>query len=621
MAPVRKKIAMGITVQHRFPSAGLSAAVIPVSYPSENRHRPQPAPTALSLAELRTALRDQAQVCAERSQLAFAEAVTVHAVRTYWEEIGGISDLRLLPPPRDSRPLAEPVAIAAAKLGQAVAVLPVSHAAYHLSLLYTALLPGDWRAKHGIFYTPPALAERLLDQAEAAGLDWTDARILDPAAGAGAFLIPAAQRLLRTFERSAPATALQRLCERLRGFELDPFAAWLGQVFIEAAALPLIAESGQRPSQLITVCDSLSKDNDLEAFDLVIGNPPFGRVSLPSKQRSRFARSLYGHANLYGIFMDLAVQHARPGGLISFLTPSSFLAGQYFKNLRALLWKEAPPVTLDFVTLRKGVFEDVLQETILATYQKGARRSRASVFFVSPQPGSPAMPESAGYFTLPREATAPWVLPRHTDESTLAQRLRTMPERLADWGYKVSTGPLVWNRFKPQLRDEPGRGNIPLVWAESITSDGRFVFRSEKRNHKPFFRLQSGDDWLVVRRSCVLLQRTTAKEQARRLIAAEMPASFLAKHDGVTIENHLNMLIPIVPKPSVSPALLAAFLNCSAPDRAFRCLSGSVAVSAYELENLPLPPAADLKRLVGRRYDRAKVEKACNQLYAEDDNK
>ncbi|MGD0872638.1 MAG: N-6 DNA methylase [Bryobacteraceae bacterium] len=621
MASVREKIAMGVTVQQRFPSARRPAAVVPVIYPVEHRHGPQPAPTALSLAELRAALRDQAQASAERTQLAFAEAVTVHAVLTYWTEISAFSNLPLLPPPRDFRPLAEPVARAAAKLGEAVAVLPVSHAAYHLSLLYTALLPAEWRARHGVHYTPPALAERLLDQAEAAGLDWADARVLDPAAGAGAFLIPAAQRLLRSLETCAPATVVQTLSARLRGFELDPFAAWLGQVFLEAAAFPLIAESGQRPSPVITVCDSLSSENNLEAFDLVIGNPPFGRVSLPAKQRNRFARSLYGHANLYGIFMDLAVQHARPGGLISFLTPSSFLAGEYFKNLRALLWTEAPPVTLDFVTLRKGVFEDVLQETILATYQKGARRSRAPVFFVHPQPGSPAIPESAGCFTLPREATAPWMLPRHTDEANLAQRLRTMPVRLADWGYKVSTGPLVWNRFKPQLRDEPGRGNIPLVWAESITSDGRFVFRSKKRNHKPFFRLQAGDDWLVVRRPCVLLQRTTAKEQARRLIAAEMPASFLAKHDGVTVENHLNMLIPIVPKPSVSPALLAAFLNCSAPDRAFRCLSGSVAVSAYELENLPLPPAEDLKRLVGRRYDRAKIEVACNQLYDEDENK
>jgi len=97
-----------------------------------------------------------------------------------------------------------------------------------------------------------------------------------------------------------------------------------------------------------------------------------------------------------------------------------------------------------------------------------------------------------------------------------------------------------------------------------------------------------------------------------------MPASLVAAHGGVTVENHLNMMIPTVAKPAVSPALLAAFLNSVAADRAFRCLSGSVAVSAYELENLPLPAAADLKRLVGRELDPATIEKAAGGLYGED---
>jgi adenine-specific DNA-methyltransferase len=568
---------------------------------------------------MRAKLSEHAHTSAERTQLALAEAVTIQAVRVYWARIIGSLNLPLLPPPREARLLPREIVSVALQLGEVASQLPVSHAAYHLSLIYTSLLPLQWRAGRGIYYTPPALAERLLDQAEAAGLRWTTARILDPAAGAGVFLILAAQRLSQALQPSTPALAIETLSNCIRGFELDSFAAWLGQIFIEAACLPIISKAERRPDQFITVCDSLNGIHGHDAeYDLVIGNPPFGKLSLSEKQRARFARSLYGHANLYGLFIDLSVQLAKPGGLISLLTPSSFLAGQYFKNLRALLWKEAPPVILDFVTLRKGVFEDVLQETILATYKKGANRRRSPVFFVNPQAALSITPKAAGRFELPREDAAPWIVPRHADEARLAQRLRAMPERLADWGYKVSTGPLVWNRFKSQLRDKPEAGTVPLVWAECVTADGRFVFRSEKRNHKPFFRLQSRDDWLVVRTSCVLVQRTTAKEQKRRLIAAEMPASFLALHDGVTVENHLNMLIPIVEKPYVSPMLLAAFLNTTIADRAFRCLSGSVAVSAYELECLPLPGASDIRRAIGRRHDCENIEKAFIKLYGGD---
>jgi adenine-specific DNA-methyltransferase len=591
-----------------------------VSFPRELYPGPAPDITpALSLTELRAELRVQAQAAAGCVQVTLAEAISIAALQGYWASL--TEKLPLRTPPRTAGELPASLAAPARRLGEIMAPLPVAHAAYHLSLLYTSLLRPEWRAKHGVYYTPPALADRLLDQAEAAGLDWSKTHILDPAAGAGAFLVPAAARLMKTMGPCTPAVAIRNISARIRGYEIDPFAAWMGQVFIEATILPVLALAHGRP-ECITVCDSLKAENN-SYFDLVIGNPPFGRVSLPATQRERFARSLYGHANLYGLFTDLAICLARPGGLISLLTPSSFLAGEYFKNLRAVLSREAPPLAIDFVTARKGVFEDVLQETVLATYRKRPRERNercagAAVSFIHPQLGSSAAPEPAGCFTLPLEVCAPWVLPRHADEEKLAQRLRSMPERLRDWGYKVRTGPLVWNRHKSQLRARAGKGQIPLVWAECITSDGRFVFRSERRNHQPFFKLGPEDDWLVVQSSCVLLQRTTAKEQARRLIAAEMPASFVAAHGGVTVENHLNMMVPMVTTPAVVPALLAAFLNSVAADRAFRCLSGSVAVSAYELENLPLPSAADLKPLTRRQSDRRTMEGAAARLYGLD---
>jgi adenine-specific DNA-methyltransferase len=133
----------------------------------------------------------------------------------------------------------------------------------------------------------------------------------------------------------------------------------------------------------------------------------------------------------------------------------------------------------------------------------------------------------------------------------------------------------------------------PLVRAECVTSDGRFICRSEKRNHRPYFRLEK-DDKRLVEEPCVLLQRTTAKEQARKLVAAEMAARFTGKHGGVTVENHLNMLVPIVKKPSISPRL--RHFSIPLPRTGHFGVSGSVVVSAYELDSLLL---ADLVRNIG----------------------
>ncbi len=417
----------------------------------------------------------------------------------------------------------------------------------------------------------------------------------------------------------SPAILLENIGNRLRGYEIDPFAAWLSQVSLDAVVLPLSRNGGRKLPVVIAVCDSLQRALPHERFDLVIGNPPYGRVRLDQAERARFKRSLYGHANLYGLFTDLALRHAKPDGVVAYVTPTSFLAGHYFKNLRALLASEAPPATIDFVAVRKGVFDDALQETLLATYRCGAPRGLATVHEVTPIDELTISIRDSGSISLPSDPSQPWLLPRTAIEASLVARLAHMENRLADWGYGVSTGPLVWNRFKDQLVYSSGSGRRPLIWAEAVTADGQFIFRAEKKNHAPYFELRHGDGWLTVNTPCVLLQRTTAKEQARRLIAACLPADFLKAHGGsVVIENHLNMIKPIVANPVISPDVLAAFLNSAAADRVFRCVSGSVAVSAYELETLPLPaPEAldGLRRLVECGGKRECIEAECTRLY------
>jgi len=490
-------------------------------------------------------------------------------------------------------------------------------ALHHLTSLYATLLPEHYRSSAGAFYTPPCLVARLLDQAQEAGLDWTTAKILDPAAGGGAFLVHAATRMLDALGECEPRFALRQIKNRLYGLELDPRAAALAQVSLELVLADILKAVGGDAHSFVRVCDTLEEPPN-GAFDLVVGNPPYGRVTLINEARKRYARSLYGHANLYGVFTDIALRWTRRGGLIAYLTPTSFLGGQYYSALRGLLATEAPPVSIDFVHARKGVFEDVLQETLLAVYRKGSRPARAQIHYLTVTSELAAEVTRNGTVGLPRPATNPWLAPRSPEHSCLIAKVETMPHRLSDWGYAVSTGPLVWNRHKDQMRDRPAEGVHPLVWAEAVTADGRFVYRATKKNHAPYFKVGRRDAWLVVEVPCVLVQRTTAKEQARRLIAAEMPSAFVEQHGGVVVENHLNM-VRAVGQPKASPSVVAALLNSDVADQVFRCMSGSVAVSAFELEAMPLPsPEAleTLDRLVSGRALRSKIEAECRQIYS-----
>lgn len=566
--------------------------------------------------------RALADSTADTDRLALARAFGARLISAWWQALlspdAPSPDLRAPLQPFETADLPPSAEALADSLGEAAAQLDAETTAYHIGLIYTSTLPSAHRASLGIYYTPPCLTARLIAQATTSGVNWATCRVLDPACGGGAFLAPVARRILDELTDCSPRILIENIANRLRGYEIDPFGAWLSQVTLDAVLLPITCATGRQLPVVVTVCDSLRKNPPRDRFDLVIGNPPYGRVRLDPEARARFKRSLFGHANLYGLFTDIALRHTRCGGVVAYVTPTSFLAGEYFKNLRSLLGRDAPPATLDFVSVRKGVFDDVLQETLLATYKRGSNPAPVTIHEITPVNGSGLAVEDAGAFELSPDASKPWILPRCARQAPLVASLSRTEHRLADWGYTVSTGPLVWNRYKDQLAHRPGKKRYPLIWAEAVTSDGRFIWRAEKRNHTPWFETRNGDDWLITTSLCVLLQRTTAKEQSRRLIAAALPADFLEKHGAVVIENHLNMLRPIIERPPVSAAVLAAFLNSAAADHAFRCVSGSVAVSAYELESLPLPAPEDLQalaRLVRGNASRTRIEAACARLY------
>ncbi|HZK79417.1 MAG TPA: N-6 DNA methylase [Humisphaera sp.] len=449
-----------------------------------------------SLQTARIMARAWSEKVAERQRQQAAWAFIKAAIDEYIAIIGERAQwrTRITPPSIAMNFHLNPAVVELARtVGREVTELPIEQACYQLNATYTALVPGGTRSKLGMYYTPPALSDRLLDMAEQAGISWRTARVFDPACGGGAFLLPVALRMREALAGLSDGEIVAQIAMRLRGFEIDPFAAWLTQTWLEIALADLLR--GPLP-QVVQVCDTLGQQPTGTLYDLVIGNPPYGRVSLDAEQRRYFARSLYGHANLYGVFTDIAMRWAQVGGVIAYVSPTSFLAGKYFKVLRSLLAKEAPPIAIDFIHARCGVFEDVLQEALLAIYRRDVGTHKATVHELTVASDVSATVSETGHLTLPDDPTQPWLLPREASHQTLIDRLATMPTRLADWGYVVSTGPLVWNRFKGQFRARPGKDIFPLVWAEAVTSDGRFIYRAEKRGHQPYFKICEGDEWV-----------------------------------------------------------------------------------------------------------------------------
>lgn len=528
----------------------------------------------------------------ERSRLMQARSFCSSIVSAYWNTLAKKqkSSIKMRAVPHtvymdevlcDARELAE-------RTGALIARFPAEDAGYLIGSIYTVMLPSAYRAEIGAYYTPPPLVSRLLDLAEQSGVDFSHATVIDPACGGGAFLAPAAIRMLKKDKGSSPEWILRRISRRLKGIEIDPFAAWMSAVLLESVLMPLCIKARRRlPEDTIIVGDALQQDH-ISGYDLVIGNPPYGRVTLDIETREKYSRSLFGHANLYGLFTDLAIRMVKENtGVVAFLTPTSFLGGQYFTALRTLLAEKTTPFAFDFVADRDGVFDDVLQETMLTTFKAGDHKVRALVSSLVPKGLNKAKIEKIGNVEI-EKGGATWLLPRAKDDVRFLKMLKSMPMRLSELGYAVSTGQLVWNRFKSQLRTTKGKNSYPLVWAESITSAG-FRFSADRKNHVPYIDIAPRQDFLVTTSECVLVQRTTSKEQDRRILAAILPQKFIDETGGVVVENHINIVYSNGLFSAVRPEVIEILLNSQVVDRAFRCISGSVAVSAYELNSIPLP--------------------------------
>jgi len=369
------------------------------------------------------------------------------------------------------------------------------------------------------------------------------------------------------------------------GVDNDPAAVWLANVLLASEMLPVLSRM-ERPRRhplpaLVRHGDGLAGID--EPVRAVIMNPPYGRVRLDEQERARFAHAVYGHANLYGLFVAAALESLDSEGVLAALVPTSFLAGRYFENLRNVLAKDAPLRALGFVDDRSGSFAGVLQETCLATFTR-KRVRRTNITNISNSVTDVATVGS------PRLAS-PWLLPRQGDDAPVAASAIRMRRSLASAGWKVSTGPLVWNRRKEDLSAHPGPSRVPVLWAADI--DGGEVHRDKARSAVRYLSLRKNDEQvMVLDQPAVLVQRTTAPEQNRRLVAAYLSPNILASWGGrVVVENHVNVLRPAAgaKQSAITAEVLIALLATDTFDRLLRCLTGSVAVSAYELEALPLP--------------------------------
>lgn len=313
----------------------------------------------------------------------------------------------------------------------------------------------------GQVYTPLLLADFILEQAGYhAGRAIETQTLLDPACGAGVFLVAAIRRLMERlrgigFDLSSStgqALALRRIVRNFYAVDIDPIACELTRAAVraEVAAVvgvpvsPSFFRKNVVCSDYLLGCGTSKLSRRLRlGVDFVVGNPPYvstTRIAAAYKARLRRRfRTASGRFDLYTLFMERSLSILNRGGRMALITPNKFLISVTSRPLRELFVREGAIRTIVNFRSHK-VFENAATVPCITVFERGASGTVTTLLECrDPQPSGKLQILTRSELNLSDGRDGPWHLSSN-DYRSLADAIRRDHPVLQDCSARVSAG-------------------------------------------------------------------------------------------------------------------------------------------------------------------------------------
>jgi len=284
-------------------------------------------------------------------------------------------------------------------------------------------------------------------------------KLLEPSFGDGDFLFPAVDRLLQAWTVSGLSTRpLETLGNCIRAVELhrDTFNR------THAGLIAKLTGAGIAARTALSIADRWLLHGDFlltplpEAFDVVIGNPPYVRQEmipgvLLAEYRSRYF-TMYDRADLYIAFIERSLSLLSKGGALGFICADRWMKNRYGGPLRAMVAREFHLKIHVDMTDTPAFQSDVIAYpaiTIITREKPGTTRlaHRPAIDGAVLGPLAAALiakrlPNKAGDVRELAGVTAgsePWIL-ESSDQLALVRRIEQNFPTIEDAGCKVGIG-------------------------------------------------------------------------------------------------------------------------------------------------------------------------------------
>lgn len=391
-------------------------------------------------------------------------------------------------------------------------------------------------------------------------------KLLEPSFGGGDFLLPAVERLLTAWKAAGKAqTPVKALSGCICAVELH--RSTFEQT--RAEVITLLSQNGIEASHAVELTDAWLINQDFlladlpNAFDVVIGNPPYVRQErvpdvLLAEYRSRYT-TIYDRADLYIPFIERSLRSLTDGGVLGFICADRWMKNRYGGPLRNLVSEQFHlKVYVDMVDTPAFHSEVIAYPAITVIAREHGKRTRIAhrppvegkaLRSLALELSSPHLPSKGSVVQVidsVASGSEPWILDS-SDQLSLVRRLEAALPLLEEAGCKVGIG-VATGADKAfigpmdELAVEEDR-KLPLVMTKDI-ADGTVKWRGLGVIN-PF-----ADEGGLVDLACYpMLKRylEARKDQiARRHCAQKTPANWYRTIDRITpsIAGMPKLLIP-----------------------------------------------------------------------------
>ena len=480
---------------------------------------------------------------------------------------------------------------------------------------YIEAMPKKERKKYGQFFTSMETARYMADLFTIP--KQKTITVLDAGAGSGILACAMVERLETVEEITEICVTCYETDENVLPL-LEENLLYVQNKSTKKVDIKIVTEN-YITSQYLDFNHMLGGDEEPQKYDLVIGNPPYMKISKAAPEATAMPSVCYGAPNMYFLFASMSLFNLKNNAEMVYIIPRSWTSGAYFKRFREYFLSEGKLVHIHLFGSRNKVFdkEEVLQETIIVKIRK-TKIQPETVTITSTHTNKDF--NQCTILVVPYDIVVSGdelyvYLVTNEEEVSVLKKLHQWDKTLPEIGLKMKTGLTVDFRNRDILRNDAEEGAIPLFYSQHI-KEGEVHFPIQKE-HEYVVTDQKG--LMQDNHNYLFVKRFTAKEESRRLQCGVYLAKKFPQYSKISTQNKINFIDGLLTNMSECLVYgLYVLFNSTIYDKYYRILNGSTQVNSTEINAMPVPDI-DVIQEMGKKMMKSKdmSEENCNMILEE----